>query len=292
MPEPHNEALEEGVRLERSGLLDKALHHFRQAAGAGDAAVVSQALRHQADVHRARCDWDGAVALARRSGVVARSAGRPALVAEALNAEAAVHLSQGAYDDAVPLLERMLELAEDPRVRGIAYQNLGLIAAEREDLDEAHRRFTRSSECFEAAGYDRGLALALVNSSRLPLLRGQHVEAAREAARAEQVARRVGDLELVALACLTLGEAMLHMGQLDEAERCSAVAFGYFSGVGNEWRRIECLRLQGDLHAAEDDPTCAGRCYGRALELARHLGARLEIERLEARLEEACAAEA
>ena len=287
MPEINNEALEEGVRLERSGLLEKALRHFRDAARAADAAVAAEALRHEADVHRSRCDWEDAIALARRSAEVARAGERPDLVAEALNAEAAVHLSRSAYGKAEPLLRRMLELADDPRIRGIALQNLGLIAAEGDRLDDAHRYFTDSSKCFAAAGYERGLAVALLNASRLPLLREQYDEAAEEAGRAEEVARQVGDLELVALACLTLGEAMLHLGEHEEAERCATVAFGYFSGVGNEWRRVECLRLQGDLHVATRDVLSARRCYGRALELARTLGARLEIERLEARMEEA-----
>lgn len=286
MPETHYDALEDGVRLERSGLLEKALSNLRRAAEAEDPAVVAEALRHQADVHRARCDWDLAIELARRSGSVAEGASRADLLADALNAEAAVYLSQSDWEQARPLLRRMLEVVKDPRIRGIAYQNLGLIAAECGDLAEAHRHFSHSSACFRDAGYDRGVAVALVNASRLPLLRGQHRQAAEEAARAAETARELGDLELLAVASLTQGEALLHLGEHEEAERCAAIAFGHFSGVGNDWRRVECLRLQGDLHAAQGDATSARRCYQRALELAGQLGARLEAERLEARLAE------
>lgn len=285
MPPKPSQALLDGIRLERAGLLDKALQQYRDATTSDDAAVVAEALRHEADVLRARCAWDEAIEGARRSASVARSAGRDDLVAEALNAEAAVHLSRSDYDEARALLLQMLDLATGPRIRGIAFQNLGLIAAERDDLDEAHRRFTESAVCFDAAGYDRGVALARLNASRLPLLRGQFERAAEQAEEAEAAARRIGDLELVALACLTLGEALLNLRRLEEAERCAVVAFGYFSGVGNEWRRVECLRLQGDLHAAGGDRQSARRCFRRALDLARHLDAGLEAERLLDRLD-------
>lgn len=287
MPPSPSQALQDGIRLERAGLLDKALQQFRAAIRQGDEAVVAEALRHEADVQRARCNWQSALEQARRSGAVARSAGRDDLVAEAMNAEAAVHLSRSDYDAARTLLLNMLDLPTDPRIRGIALQNLGLIAAERDDLDEAHRRFTESSACFEEAGYRRGVVLSLLNSSRLPLLRGRYAVAAEQAARAEAIAREIGDLELVALACLTLGEALLHLRRMDEAERCAVVAYGYFSGVGNDWRRVECLRLHGDLHMADSDPDSAVRCFTRALELAEPIGATIEMERLRDRLDKA-----
>lgn len=285
MPPSPSQTLEEGIRLERAGLLDKALQQYRSVVDAGEPAVTAEALRHEADVQRTRCDWDAAMDRARRSAEIARSIGRDDLVADALNAEAAVHLSRSDYEPARALLLEMLDLATDPRIRGIALQNLGLIAAEEEDLDEAYLRFTESSACFEEAGYDRGVALSLLNSSRLPLLRGRYDLAAEQAAQAEAVARQIGDLELVALACLTLGEALLQLQRLEGAERCAVIAFGYFSGVGNDWRRVECLRLQGDLHVASGDAPSAERCFLRGLEIAERLDASLEIDTLQQRLD-------
>lgn len=285
MPPSPSQMLQDGIRLERAGLLDRALQQFRAAMDAGDAVVTAEALRHEADVQRARCDWDAAIDRSRRSAEVARSTGRDDLVADALNAEAAVHLSRSDYEPARALLLRMLDLGTAPRIRGIALQNLGLIAAEEEELDEAHRRFTESLTCFKEAGYHRGVAVSLLNASRLPLLRGQYELASEQAAQAETVAREIGDLELVALACLTLGEALLQLRRLEEAERCAVAAFGYFSGVGNDWRRVECLMLQGDLHVADGDHPSAKRCFRRGLEIADRLDAGLELERLQERLD-------
>jgi hypothetical protein len=54
--------------------------------------------------------------------------------------------------------------------------------------------------------------------------------------------------------------------------------------AGNRWRRVECLRLLGDINRRDGQPDIAERCYSQGLELARELGVHLEITRLEERL--------
>ena len=279
-----SESLREAVRLERGGLLEKALVELGVAALSDDPAVLAQALRHQADIHRARCQWDEALGLARRSAEAARAAGLSELEAEAINAEAAVHLTRRAFDIAEPLFERMLAITGDPRVQGIALQNLGISAAEQGHLEEARRRFMESHDRFDAAGYLRGQATTLVNSGRIALLEGDDESAEQLCSRADALARRVGDLELSALASLNLAEALLRRGRFEEAEPPASVALGYFTGVGNDWRRIECLCLFGDITRAGGDAETAGQCYRRALQLARDSDTTREVERIEARI--------
>lgn len=279
------ETLEEAVRLERGGLLEKALAELDVAARSDDPAVLAEALRHQADIRRSRCEWEMAVALARRSRAIAREAGLPELEAEAVNAEAAIYLTRRFFADAERLFEAMLEITEDPRIRGIALQNLGISSAEQGHLEEARHRFLDSHDFFEAAGYTRGMATARVNSGRISLLEGRDEEAETLCTQADQLARRVGDLELSALASLNLAEALLRRGRPAEAEIPASVALGYFTGVGNQWRRIECLRLFGDLHRAEQDSESALQCYARALELARETETPDEVAGLEELLE-------
>lgn len=263
------ERLEEAVRLERGGLLEKALAELSEVARSDDPALLAEAMRHQADIHRARCEWETAIALARRSREVARAAGLRELEAEAVNAEGAVHLSRGAFGDATALFAEMLGLCTEPRIRGIALQNLGISAAEQGQLEEARRRFLASHDCFEAAGYTRGMATALVNSGRIALLEDDAVAAEELCSKGDVLARRVGDLELSALASFNLAEARLRTGHPEVAEGPAAVAMGYFTGIGNDWRRIECLRLLGDVHREQNEAEVAIQCYRRALDLAR-----------------------
>ncbi|MBW3554187.1 MAG: tetratricopeptide repeat protein [Gemmatimonadetes bacterium] len=276
--------LDEGVRLARGGLLEKAFQQLGLAAGSNDPAIAAEALRHQADIHRSRCEWDPALDCARRSGRLAEAADLPDLLAEALNAEASVYISQGELGLARQLLLRMIGITGNDRIRGIALQNLGMVAAEEGRLDEARAHFEGALRAFEGVGYERGAAMALLNCGRIAVLQERCDDAEEICVRAEKAARAVGDLELVALACLNLAECYLLRGEAAEAERPASEAMGYFAGVGNEWRRIECLRVFGDIHRSGADRRSAEACYQRGLELAHGLGAQVEIERLEAKI--------
>lgn len=269
MPEKdQTETLQEVVRLERAGLLERALERLDAAEEGADPALVSELLRHRADVHRARCAWDEALGDARRSREVAESAGLSELAAEALNAEAGVHMSRRSYADAVDLLGRMLAMTPAPRIRGVALQNLGVIAAEGGRLAEARGHFSESQLCFERAGYRRGLAMAMVNEARIDLLEGKVSEAELLCAQAGRIAERDGDLEVAAMAAFNRAESLVRAERYREAEHPASEALGYFTGSGNDWRRMDCLRLFGDLYARAGDPTTARACYEAALEVA------------------------
>jgi tetratricopeptide (TPR) repeat protein len=286
MPEPLGD-VEEGLRLEKSGMLDRALAHYEAATSAADPLTVATAWRRRASVLRTRCEWDAALAAARESAAVALRHELHDAHAEALNAEAAVFQSQGNFAAALPLLERILERTTNPRIRGVAVQNLGSIAAERGDYETAEHRFLESYRCFKEADYDWGQAFALNNYGRAAMDRGSLEIAERVLSRAVELARGVEDLDLAALATMNLAETMLSADDLERADEAASTALGYFDMVGNRWRRVECLRLLGDINLREDQPDVARRCYTQGLALARELGVQLEIARLEERLRDA-----
>ena len=203
---------------------------------------------------------------------------------QALNAEAAVFQSQGDFAAARPLLERILGMTTDPRIRGVALQNLGAIAAEGGDFETAEHRFLESYRCFQAAEYRWGQAFALNNYGRAAMDRENFEIAERVLTRAVDMAREIEDLDLAALATMNLAETMLCAGELERADEAASTALGYFDMAGNRWRRVECLRLLGDINRRDGQPEVARRCYTQGLELARELGVHLEITRLEERL--------
>jgi tetratricopeptide (TPR) repeat protein len=283
MPHSHDD-IDEGLRLEKSGLLDRALAHYDAAAHATDPLTVATALRRRASVLRTRGDWDAALDAARASGDVAERHGLHDAHAEALNAQAAVYQSQGDFDAATPLLERILTMTRDARIRGVALQNLGGIAAERGDLETAEHRFLESYRCFRDAGYRWGEAFSLNNYGRAALDRANLEIAERVLKEAIELARSVEDLDLAALATMNLAETMLAAGDPERAEEAASSALGFFDMAGNRWRRVECLRLLGDINRRDADADTAARCYRQGLELARTLGVQVEIARLEERL--------
>lgn len=278
--------LEQGIRWERGGALDKALLAYRTVAELATSAELRvEAHRRRAGVLRARCEWDAAIAEARESGAVAAAAGLSDLYAEALNAEAGVYQARGDIAQARPLLVQALTATEDPRIQGIAWQNLGFLAATEKDFSEAERCFERSSERFAEADYLRGEVISLINSGRIALDQGRTEEGLSICRRGLEAARREQDLDLTAVATMNYADALLSLDRLEDALDLASEAMGYFGSVPNRWRQVECLRLLGDIHVRAGEPDVARRCYSQGLRIARDVGTPVEEERLQERLD-------
>lgn len=287
MPDPV-ELLEEGVRCEQSGALDRAFERYQSAAElSDDPDVVSEALRRQAEIYRARCEWETSLETAHRSADVARRARLPGRLAEALNAQASVYMSRGHFPTAAPLLEQILSLTTDDRLRGIALQNLGTIAAQSGDLDTAERRFGESRGCFERAGYARGQAVALTNAAAVALDRSHFDRAGELSREAIARAREVNDMELIALATKNLAESCVGRGDLAKAEDHASEALGFFKLVENSWRQVECYRLLGDICVRRGHCDSGIACYQHGLTVAERIGATSEIAKFAECMEKA-----
>jgi tetratricopeptide (TPR) repeat protein len=282
------ELIEQGIRYETGGVLERALTSYREAAAAanGDARAQAEALRRQADVLRSRCAWDESIHAARDSAAIAQESGHDDLVAEALNAEAAVYQSRGQLEHARELYEKMLGVTGDLRIRGIALQNLGAIAAMEGDFTGAEERFVESFECFQRGGYTRGVVFSLNNYGRAALDRGATDVAHPVLVRAEAVARDLMDLDLLALVRLNLAECLLSRSEVAGAEELASAALGYFGTTENHWRRIECLRLMGDIALVQNRADSARNFFEAALRLAQQVDASVEIRKLQERLDE------
>src|SRR4051812_32884220 len=94
--------LADALRNERAGALDRALELYRAVAEeADDADTRAQARTHEADVLRARCDWDAALAAARAARDIAERAKLVDRIADAIIAEANVLISTGNFSGAI-----------------------------------------------------------------------------------------------------------------------------------------------------------------------------------------------
>jgi tetratricopeptide (TPR) repeat protein len=275
------EILDEGLRYERSGLVDAALERYWSAADlATNPALVVEAFTRLTDAYRVRCQWDRAIESARRGAHLARDSGLTSQLAEVVNAEAIVHQARGDFAAAEPLLKEVLTLTNDERLCGIALQNLGSIAAQRRDFETAESRFEQSRQHFHRAGYQRGEAIALANGAAVALDRGDAVLAETTAAQAVTIARQLGDYDLLGVATLNFAEALARQRRYSEAEDHASTALGYFAVAENSMRRIEALRLLAVLYREQQDHTTALRCYEQALEFARKIDAKQQVEEL------------
>jgi tetratricopeptide (TPR) repeat protein len=277
MPEA-TELIDEGRRCESHGVLDRALESYSAAADTStDPAILAEALTHQSRVHRLRCEWEAALATARRAQETAQGVGLSGILSDAMNAEALVLVCQGDYVAALRLFNQILDATEEPRQRGIALQNIGTVMAQQGHLGSAERAFAESFGWFRHAQYRLGEAMALNNHARVALDRGNPQLAEQLLEEALAVARSEEYSELIALATLNLAEALDARGLHDKAEEQASTALGYFSTSGNRWREIECLRLIGSINERLGDYQDAVRCYERALNIAMDIGAQQDI---------------
>jgi tetratricopeptide (TPR) repeat protein len=273
-----NELIADGVLAERAGAMDRALHAYRAAATAVDPDTRAAALTHQADVFRTRCEWDAALTAVKEAQALAAQANLPIRAMEAVVAEANIFMARGMFDEAGKKFHWIAAETTDPRLRGIALQNLGSIYAQSAQPRSAARAFRESLGNFHKAGYDRGEVMALNNLGRLAIDVGDYEDARQLLERALPLARDIGEAEAAAMASLNLGWVLCNTGQLDRAQDLAMSALGYFAGCENRYREIECLRLIGEINDRCEDPQNAQRCYELAIALAEQIGS--EPERL------------
>lgn len=279
-----NELVADGVRAERAGALDRALYAYQMAASSEDVDVRADALTHQADVHRTRCEWDLAEAAAREAQTIARAANLPSRLMEAIVAEANIIMARGMFEEATRKFEWIVEQTSDPRLRGIALQNLGSIYAQSAQPRAAARAFRESLGNFHKAGYTRGEVMAMNNLGRLAIDMGDYGDARALLERALPLARDIDEAEAAAMASLNLGWILCHDGGLDRAQDLAMAALGYFAGCENRYREIECLRLIGEINDRCEDPQNAQRCFELAIALAEQIGSEPELRITQDRL--------
>ena len=278
--------IETGLRLEKNGELEPALDHYRRAEQEStDPATISEAVRRQAIVMQRRSDWDGSIALARRAGEIASAAGLIDQFAQTVNTEAATLLMRGDLAAASALFDRVVQgTSSDARVRAIALQNLGTIAAQAGEWTRSRECFRESVNCFQRAGDTWGEAVALNNYGRAALDHGNMMMAEELLEQAVGAARRVEDFDSAALATLNQAEALAGMGRLPRAMELATASLEFYATAGNVFRRSEALRILGDIQLKQGDRSAARQRYAEALALASAADAPVEMDVIRARI--------
>jgi tetratricopeptide (TPR) repeat protein len=281
-------AIEDGVAYLRGGSLDRAWQRF-VAAGelTADPAILSEALRRQADVRRRRGDWADALELVARAVHIAREHVIAECEAAALNVEGTIHLQRGDVDRAVRVYEQALKLEPGCHQRGLISQNLGSAHAGRGEHEEAARWYAISSEAFSEAGLRREQILSMSNQGSIRLDQGDLIAAEKtfRAALRRLGALPRGDAELQALVEMNLAETLARRGvRLEEAHELMARATGHFSVSSNRPYRVACHRVLALVANAQGDLGLAESALEGGLKLAREIESAPEVEYFEREL--------
>src|SRR5437764_14750864 len=201
---PAADRLHDARAQERAARVSDAIASYEAAIataeGAGEPALLAEALRRLAVIRHHRNESDQARRLCHASYTVAHAAGNHVLAAEALNTLGGIDLETDAVADARRHFLRALELGGHSReLCARAEQNLGILANIQGDLDEALARYGRSLQAYHDSNDDHGRAIAYHNLGMASADQARYDEAERYFRQSYEIAEPAGALHLQGL---------------------------------------------------------------------------------------------
>jgi len=238
--------------------------------------VLAEALRHFSLVQHRRRDGAEATELCRRSHAVAVAMGDSGLASEALNSLAAYDLEAGRLATAGDTFRAALRSATEPRVRGSIEQNLGILANIQGNLDGALAHYARSLDAFLSCDDERGCAIAYNNLGMVSADRQLWTDAERYFRSCLEVATRIGDVHLRGLALLNQTEVFVARQRYEEGRQSAEAALAIFDRLGARANKSDAYRFLGVVYRDTGRPALAEARLRTAIELAVEAGGVLE----------------
>lgn len=246
------------------------------AEAQGEQPVIAEALRHLSYVHHRRREGAAARSLCQRSHAVAVAIGDAALASEALNSLGVYDLGAGELAAARETFHSALRGASSPQLRGRIEQNLGILANIQGNLDAALAHYGRSLEAFLSCGDERGCAIAYNNLGMVSADRKLWGDAERFFGHSLEVATRIGDVHLRGLALLNQTEVFVARQRYDEALQSADAALAIFDQLGARANKSDAYRYLGVVYRETGRSALAESRLRAAIELAVEAGGVLE----------------
>ena len=179
----------------------------------------------------------------------------------------------GASDQEAALIHDTLARlpAESPRQAAWIHQ-LGILAHNRGDYDEAARQYQRSLDINEWLGNQADMASGYHQLGNLAYLRGDYDEAARQYQRSLDIFERLGNKADIARGYHQLGMLAHNRGNYDEAARQYQRSLDIKERLGNQAGLASTYGQLGILAQDRGDYDEAARQYQRSLDIFERLG--------------------
>ena len=182
---------------------------------------------------------------------------------------------RGDYDEATRQYQRALNTFErlgDWARMANSYHQLGTVAYLRADYDEAARQYQRALDIRERLGDQAGMASTYHQLGVLAQNREDHDEAARQYQRALDIRERLGDQAGMASTYHQLGVLAQNREDHDEAARQYQRALDIRERLGDQAGMASTYHQLGVLAQNREDHDEAARQYQRALDIRERLG--------------------
>src|SRR5881628_3111867 len=270
---PAADLLHDARAQERAARISDAIASYEAAIaaaeGAGEPAVLAEALRRLAVIRHHRNESEEARRLCHASYTVAHATGNDLLAAEALNTLGGIDLETDAVADARRHFLRALELGGHSRgLCARAEQNLGILANIQGDLDEALARYGRSLQAYRESNDEHGRAIAYHNLGMASADRERFDEAEHYFRRSHEIAERAGDAYLGGLCLVNHAKVHVARERYEDARRDAEAALAVFDQVGAESAKADAYRVLGMVYRETGRPALAESRLKSAIELA------------------------
>ncbi len=267
---------------ERAGRLDDAIREYEATVASPgdrrqDAAARAEALRRHASILRRRQDYGRAATLCQQSYDAAIAMGLTIPAANALNGLGIIHSERGEWPDATQALDKALAVGgHDATLRGHVQQNFGIIANIQGDFETALRRYRQALEAFQAAGDDRGAAVAYHNLGMISADRQRWDDAYAFFESSLALADKLSDLQLRAMVLLNRTEVHIACQRYEDAKAGAEEALRLFAQLGVRQGRSEAYKFLGMVYRETGSTALAKSRLESAIALANEGGAVLE----------------
>ncbi len=266
------EVLEEGRQHDRAGRIADALRCYGEACELGtgsDVGVRVEALRRQGIIFHLRTKPDEARQLFQQSHELATAIGDDVLAAEAINAIAGLALESGDIEGARAGFNRAIVLGRScPVIVARVEQNLGILANIQGHLPEALGHYERSLSASQAAGDDRGCAMAYHNLGMICSDRRMWDDADRNFRLSLEIARRLDDVHLQGLCLLNHSEVHVARQRYEEARQSAEAALAIFDRLGARLDKADAYKILGMVFRETGRSELAESRLRSAIELA------------------------
>ncbi|MGH7559636.1 MAG: HD domain-containing phosphohydrolase [Gemmatimonadales bacterium] len=157
---------------------------------------------------------------------------------------------------------------DDARLRGKIEQNLGVAANIQGDHAAAFGHYHRALDAFESAGHEAGAAVAAHNLGCIARERGDFNEAARCFGWSLDLALRIGDVRLQGLCALNRAEVSLARGDYHSAREDAEAALRTFEELDAPLDKSAACRVLGMVYRETGRPVLAEARLRAATRLA------------------------
>jgi putative nucleotidyltransferase with HDIG domain len=223
--------------------------------------------RGEADAAQAACEESYAIAVARHDeGLAAEALNVRGGIA---NERGDLEQARALFGQALALG------GTNPGLVARIAQNLGINANVRGELAEAVEHYSRSLDAYRRAGNDHGCAIAYHNLGMVSADREQWDEADRYFGESRAIAERLGDLQLQGLCLLNHAEVHVARQRFDQAKTSAEAALAIFDQLGSLLDKTDAYRVIGLVFRETGRTALAESRLKASIELAGRTGSML-----------------